>query len=151
MDDIVIKCECKAYPTKYSNSHILVHHKSKLNNSVNFSHLLNPRYTWPKVPLPRSFPFFHFDNWQGECSIVAEVLNLGKVEGLVGEPGGRGRGWHMIFPSSHFSGESRLVPENRGWRGDEVVVATLDPGPGLLGGWRNLVSSFPLLQVHNQN
>lgn len=61
-------------------------------NSEKTNYLLNPRYTCPKVPLPRSLPFFHFVKLQCEFSTTAEVLGLGKVEGLVGEPGGRGRG-----------------------------------------------------------
>lgn len=52
-------------------------------------YLLNPWYTWPKVPLPRSFPFFHFDKL-GVWSIPALILALDIAEGLEGEPGGRG-------------------------------------------------------------
>lgn len=74
---------------------------------------MNPRYTCPNVPRPRSFPFFHFDKLAtvvvfsncpfaraleregglvGEHCPFAHVLE--RVGGLVGEPGGRGSGWH---------------------------------------------------------
>ena len=103
------------------------------------------------MPLPNNFPFFHFECLQLEFSITVRVFILDKTEeglvgelqvlildkaeeGLVGEPGGgRGNGWHSLLPSSTLLlGESRLVPPNRGWRGD-VVAPILDPGPGLLG------------------
>lgn len=106
-------------------------------------YLLNPRKTWPKVPLPKSFPFFHLDR---VFSTAPLALELGKVDGLVGEPGGRGSRWHWDFPSV---GDSILTPDNRAWRGEVGLVGPLDPGPGLLGIKLNLPSPWTLGSPHN--
>lgn len=61
-------------------------------------------------------------------------LLLGNEEGLVGEPGGRGSGWHWLLASSCLPdcGESRLKPDNRVQRGDVGLVGPLAQGLGLL-------------------
>jgi hypothetical protein len=44
-------------------------------------YLLNPTYTWPKVPRPRSFPFFQREPGLGGFSVLPGLL--GMVRGLL--------------------------------------------------------------------
>ena len=119
------------------------------------SYLLNPRYTCPNVPRPRSFPFLHLDTLLVALSNTpfGRVMELESTEeGLVGEPGGRGNGWHSLLPSSCFPvGESRLKACNLGWSGEVGLVGPLDPGPGLFDLTLNLTSSCPLHNKQNMN
>lgn len=97
-----------------------------------FTYLLNPRYTCPNVPLPKSRPFFQRD---------AGLIGFSALPGLRGTEGvddveyvgGRGNRWLCCFPSSgRLVGDSTAATPAPGCRGVTAPLCILELGPGLV-------------------
>ena len=104
------------------------------------TYLLKPTYTWPNVPRPISFPFFHRDPGLGGFSALPGLRDIGLVGaelfGKKGElleifSGGRGNLWVCLF----FTSSRQLVGDSGatalGCNGETFPLCTLELGPGL--------------------
>ena len=112
-------------------------------STAQFQYLLKPTYTWPNVPRPISFPFFHRDPGLGGFSVLPGLRDIGlvgvelfgkKVELLEMLNGGSGNLWVcFFFPSAcRLVGDSGVTPPAFECNGETLPLCTLELGPGLV-------------------